>query len=192
MPLNDDEKRELLRIARGAVGEWGYTGRLPPGKPHKKALLEPGAAFVSLHRGAALRGCIGTTRAEKPIYQCVQEMAVAAATRDPRFGPVEAEELHELLFEVSVLGPCEPIRAPADVRIGIHGISIVHDQRRGLLLPQVAAKRTWSAEEFLIQACVKAGLPEDGWKHPQAVVERFEAESFDESGFPPIDPMSLL
>src|SRR5262245_37445169 len=58
--LADDEKRELLRIARATLREHAFSGRIPPGKPHRESLVTPAAVFVSLHRGKALRGCIGT------------------------------------------------------------------------------------------------------------------------------------
>ena len=78
-PLADDEKRELLRIARATLREHGYSGRIPPGKPHRESLVAPAAVFVSLHKGDALRGCIGGLEADKPLYRAIQEMAVAAA-----------------------------------------------------------------------------------------------------------------
>ncbi|MBT8494762.1 MAG: AmmeMemoRadiSam system protein A [Deltaproteobacteria bacterium] len=190
--LTDAEKREILRIARTAIAEWTLSQRLPPGKPHKKTLLEPAGAFVSLHRGNALRGCIGIVEAQKPLYLAVQEMAVAAATRDPRFGPVTSRELDELDIEVSVLGGLEPLGSPADVAIGVHGLSIDQGGARGLLLPQVASKRGWSAEEFLAALCEKARLPDDAWQRDDAVIQRFTAQVFDDDEYPPIDPMALL
>jgi len=191
-PLTEDEKRELLRIARTAVREWAYTHRLPPGKPHKESLLLPAGVFVSLHRGKALRGCIGQTDAVSPIFRIVQEMAVAAATRDPRFGPVDDKEIDDITFEVSVLGPLEPISGPEDLVIGTHGVAIQVGERRGLLLPQVAPAQGWDAEELLVNVCRKAGLPDDAWQGDAATVQRFTAQVFSEEEFPPVDPMSLF
>jgi len=190
--LTDDEKRELLRIARTAVREWAYTHRLPPGKPHKESLLEPAGVFVSLHRGKALRGCIGQTEAISPIFRTVQEMAVAAATRDPRFGPVADKELDDITFEVSVLSGFEPISGPADVIVGTHGVVVEAGTRRGLLLPQVAPEQGWNAEELLVNACRKAGLPDDAWQSDATTVQVFTAQVFSEEEYPPVDPMSLL
>ena len=190
--LTDDEKRELLRIARTAVREWNYTHRLPPGKPHKESLLMLGGAFVSLHRGSALRGCIGTIEAAKPIYKTVQEMAVAAATRDPRFGPVTDAEVEKLTFEVSVLSDFAPIKGPDEITIGTHGLVIDLGENRGLLLPQEAPAQGWTAEEFLANVCRKANLDDDAWQVSAATLQRFSAQVFDEVAFPPIDPLSLL
>ena len=122
--LDDDEQRELLRIARTTVKEHLLSGRTPPGAPHKKSLVAPAAVFVSAHEGPALRGCIGTTQEASPIYKAVQEMAIAAATRDPRFRPVKLEELPQLRFEIAVLGPRTPMTSVADIKIGTHGVQV--------------------------------------------------------------------
>src|SRR5678815_2828090 len=134
--LSDDEKRELLRIARATLREFLHSGRIPPGKPHKDTLLRMAGAFVTLHKEGDLRGCIGTVVETTPLYKTVQEMAVAAASRDPRFPPVREEELADLVIEISVLGGHQPVSAPADIEIGVHGLTIEHGGRRGLLLPQ--------------------------------------------------------
>ena len=80
MDLTDNDRIELLRIARATLREYLSTGHIPPGKPHTAHLLEPAAVFVSLHCGETLRGCIGTTEAKTPLFRAVQEMAVAAAS----------------------------------------------------------------------------------------------------------------
>jgi uncharacterized protein len=178
--LSDDEKRELLRIARATLREFLHSGRIPPGKPHKESLLQPAGAFVTLHKGGDLRGCIGTMVENTPLYKTVQEMAVAAASRDPRFPPVAEEELADLVIEVSVLGGHRPISSAADVEIGVHGLTIEHAGRRGLLLPQVASEHGWDAPTFITHVCAKAGLPDDAWSQPGARLERFTAQVFDE------------
>ena len=98
-----------------------------------------------------------------------------------RFVRVAASELPELSVEVSVLGPLEPVDPidPAAIAIGRHGLVAEQGHRRGLLLPQVAGEHGWSAEEFLQQTCLKAGLPADAWRHG-ARIWRFDAEVFGE------------
>jgi AmmeMemoRadiSam system protein A len=191
--LGPDEKREILRIARSTLSEFLLSGRIPPGKPHRKSLLGGAGAFVTLRRKSGdLRGCIGTQLEETPLYRTVQEMAVAAATRDPRFPPMAFAELEEVLVEVSVLGDRAPVRSIADVEVGRHGLSITCRGMRGLLLPQVAHEGGWTAEEFLRRVCVKAQLPEQAWESSEAEVERFTAQVFDEVEFPPLDPQEIL
>lgn len=184
--LADDEKRELLRIARATLREHSFSGRIPPGKPHRESLLAPAAVFVTLHAGGELRGCIGTVEAEKPIYRAVQEMAVAAATKDPRFPAVPADEVDDLQIEISVLGAPRPVKSAADIVIGRDGLRIDLDGKRGLLLPQVAPEAGWDAATLLQKTCRKAGLPDDAWKSPEAQVVAFGAQVFSDDTHPAI------
>lgn len=185
-PLADDEKRELLRIARATLREHSFSGRIPPGKPHRESLLAPAAVFVTLHLGGELRGCIGTVDADKPLYRIIQEMAVAAATRDPRFSPVDADDVDDLSIEISVLGPTRPVRGADEIRIGEDGVRIDAHGRRGLLLPQVAKEAGWDAETLLAKASEKAGLPPDAWQQPGAEVIAFGAQVFSDETHPPV------
>jgi AmmeMemoRadiSam system protein A len=138
-------------------------------------------AFVTLHLGVELRGCIGSLETDRPVTEVVERCAASAAREDPRFLPVTPAELDALDIEVSVLGPLEPLDPvdPAGVEIGRHGLVVEQGSRRGLLLPQVATERGWDQETFLAQACAKAGLPADAWRHG-AHVCRFEALVFGE------------
>lgn len=190
--LGPDEKRELLRIARATATEFLRSGRTPPGRPHRRSLLAGGGAFVTLRRADGdLRGCIGTQSEDEPLYRTVQDMAVAAATRDPRFPPVAPDELDALGIEISVLGERVLIRDAKEIVIGAHGLAIQCQGRRGLLLPQVASEAGWTAEEFLKRLCVKAGLPDDAWRH-EGSVERFTAQVFDDGEYPPLDPQAIF
>jgi AmmeMemoRadiSam system protein A len=184
--LTDDEKRELLRIARTTLREYFYSGRIPPGKPHRDSLTAEAGAFVTLHREAMLRGCIGTQHESKPLYLTVQEMAIAAATRDSRFASVSEGELEELDIEISVLGHQSELKQPSDIRIGEHGLTIEHGGRRGLLLPQVALEQKWTAHVFLAQVCIKAGLSDDAWREDSAQVGLFTAQVFSDNTHPPL------
>jgi uncharacterized protein len=179
-----EEQRELLRIARTTIKEYLISGRMPPGAPHKQSLIAPAAVFVCVHELETLRGCIGTTHETTPLYKAVQEMAVAAASRDPRYKPVKLDELPRLTIEVSVLGPRSIMQTPADIVIGTHGVQVTSTvgsrTQRGLFLPKVAAEQRWDAETFLDRACEKAGLPADFWKGRESQVELFTAQVFDE------------
>jgi AmmeMemoRadiSam system protein A len=181
--LSDDEKRELLRIARATLREFLAVGRIPPGAPHRATLLAPAGVFVTLTEGQELRGCIGTTAATQALYKAVQEMAVSAASRDPRFESVRAEELNLITVEISVLGAKRKVSGPADIEIGRDGLTIVKGSRKGLLLPQVAVEHGWDAVAFLDRTCEKAGLPPGDWRSPDATVEAFPAQVFDEKTY---------
>jgi AmmeMemoRadiSam system protein A len=162
--LGPDGKKELLRIAREAVTA-AVRGKSPSVVESSVAgLAEARGAFVTLTRGGRLRGCLGYIEPILPLAEAVARCAAAAATRDPRFDPISPAELPDLEFEISVLTPPRRISDPAMVRVGTHGLILSRGENRGVLLPQVAAENHWSREEFLAQACLKAGLPEDAWK----------------------------
>jgi uncharacterized protein len=175
---SDLERELLLRIARAAIT--GHVCAAPPATVDAGEMtLRLGGAFVTLHKGNELRGCIGHIEADEPLPQVVARCAIEACSSDPRFPPVTEVELTEIEIELSLLGPLEPIEGPADIEVGRHGLVVERGWRRGLLLPQVATERKWDSEKFIAQTCHKAGLPPDAWRHG-ATVWRFEAEVFAE------------
>jgi uncharacterized protein (TIGR00296 family) len=116
-----------------------------------------------------LRGCIGFPYPTHMLAQAVIEAAISSATQDPRFYPMRAEELDQVVFEVSVLTPPEAVEVtnPKDccskIKVGKHGLIVERSYCKGLLLPQVPVEWKWDEEEFLCQCCLKAGLPPDSW-----------------------------
>jgi AmmeMemoRadiSam system protein A len=181
--LSEPERAALLALAREALAAH-LDGRSPPeldARTETPLLLAPGAAFVTLRTGGELRGCIGTTRFERPLREVVQELAVSAATADRRFDSIRADELGDVAIGISVLTPLEPARLDA-IEIGRHGLVVRARGRSGLLLPQVASERGWDARTFLAETSRKAGLPPDAWSLPEAQVFWFTAERFSEDG----------
>ncbi len=177
--LSPTDQDALLALARAAIAAH-LAGEPPPRLPDgSAALAEPRGAFVTLHRGEELRGCIGHAVARLPLAAAVRQLAVSAATQDPRFPPLEAGELAELTIEVSALTALEPAVAER-VEVGRHGLAIHHRGRAGLLLPQVATERGWDGETFLRATCRKAGLPDDAWRDPAARISWFTCEVFGE------------
>jgi hypothetical protein len=166
-------------VAR-AVLEAALAGRPAPQLPEDPALRRPGGAFVSLHsRDGELRGCVGVMRSEAPLVETVARLAVAAATEDRRFPSVTAEELADLVIEISALGPPRRTR-PEEVEVGRHGLLLRLAGHSGVLLPQVAVEHGWDREEFLAKTAWKAGLPEDAWRREDAELYVFTAEVFGE------------
>jgi AmmeMemoRadiSam system protein A len=177
--LSATDRAALLGIARAAI--LGHLGVAPrPPLPASGPLAEPGGAFVTLHVADALRGCIGTFRPQGSLAATVARMAVAAASDDPRFPPVEARDVADLRIAVSVLGPTRPIPDPRKVEIGRQGLLVSRGFHRGTLLPKVAVEHGWGPEEFLKHTCLKAGLPPGAWEEPDVIVEVFDAEEFGE------------
>lgn len=175
--LSEQGRRHLLAIARRAIEERLRGRGLPAFEGLAEELRRNSGAFVTLRRRAdrGLRGCIGYVEPRYPLAEAVALAAVAAATADGRFDPVTLEELGLLALDVSVLGPTFPIELK-DVVVGRHGLIVECAGRRGLLLPQVALEWGWDAALFLEQACRKASLPRDAWRHPETRLLAFEAE----------------
>ncbi len=181
-PLTDSQRGQLLALARAAALGTARAGAPPPLPPLLGRLGLPGGAFVTLRLGGRLRGCIGVTASASPLAQVVRDMALKAATNDPRFPPISLEESTraDLTVEVSVLSsPMPPPSAlPDGVEVGRHGLVVSGRGRRGLLLPQVASDHGWTSAEFLGQVCVKAGLPTHAWRDHDTAVQVFVAEVF--------------
>lgn len=181
LTLTPDEQRSLLDTARRAIYDrLGLTLEAPP-MPSSATLETPCGAFVTLHLGGRLRGCIGHITAADPLLRTVADVAVSSAFDDPRFPPVTAGEAPRLSIEISVLSPFRAITDPADVTVGEHGLLLRKGNRSGLLLPQVATEHHWDREEFLDHTCQKAGLPLGAWREAGTRIEVFSAFVFREA-----------
>ena len=111
-------------------------------------------------------------------------MAVEAATEDPRFPPVELNELDNLEIEISALSPLEKVDSADKIKLGVHGVILRRGFRSGVFLPQVATETGWSKEEFLSNLCAhKAGLPADAWRQKGTELYVFTAEVFSEKNY---------
>ena len=176
--LSEEEKRTLHEIARTVIWNKASGKKVPAFQIKSKWLKEPRGAFVSIHKGGALRGCIGNIRGIKPLYKSVETMAEAAALDDPRFPPVTEKELKDLDIEISVLTPFKQIDNINEIEVGKHGLFIEKGFFSGLLLPQVATEYGWDRETFLEQTCRKAGLPPHAWKEKDAKIYIFSADIF--------------
>jgi AmmeMemoRadiSam system protein A len=145
-------------------------------------LRRPSGAFVSLHTHEGdLRGCIGSIHPVAPLCHAVSSSAVSAAFRDPRFHPLQRDELSRVHIEISVMSPIEVVEDVESIVVGRDGLIVTRGTHAGLLLPQVATDFGWDLATFLAQTCAKAGLPRDAWRHPDTRIERFSAEVFGEA-----------
>lgn len=181
--LNDEQKQQLLRIARESIATV-LAGRAPElnGGDFHEILQRPAGAFVTLtvRDSGELRGCIGSIRAVEPLYRAVMSSAISAAFRDPRFFPVRRDEFDSLSLEISVMGPIERVADFEEIVVGRDGLIISRGHYAGLLLPQVATEYGWDRETFLGETCRKAGLPRDAWRAAETRVEKFSAFVFGE------------
>ncbi|MDG5800677.1 AmmeMemoRadiSam system protein B [Marinilabiliaceae bacterium ANBcel2] len=178
--LTNREKNQLIEIARDAV-EKTFKGELLNNNINNiSANLETvTGAFVSLYKKKRLRGCIGQIITKKPLWKTVQESAKSAAFEDPRFDPLQPDELDEICFEISVLTPLQKIYDINRITPGKHGIFIRKGESQGTYLPQVATKMKWNAKEF-VENCSKekAKIGTNGWKDADIYI--YEAIVFQE------------
>jgi len=178
--LSATESSILLEIAREAIVHHINQVDYAPTPREEKALNERSGCFVTLKQNGHLRGCIGNFQSQQPLYREVAQMAVASATQDPRFQPMQADELENFSLEITVLSPLEKITDTDQIEIGLHGIYIEKGFRRGVLLPQVATEQGWDKQTFLQQTCLKAGLPTDAWQMPDAEIYIFSGQIISE------------
>ena len=161
--LTKKEQRDLLKIARDTIVSYVSSGVVPAVETTSNGLNLESGCFVTIKQHEQLRGCIGNFVSDKPLYRLVQEMAISAATQDPRFYPMKTGDLEAFDLEISVLSPLQLISSVDEIKVGMHGLYLVKNSYRGVLLPQVATEYGWDRETFLKHTCLKAGLPENAW-----------------------------
>ena len=185
--INTDDGQFLVKLARSAIETYVNDGRIinvPQDiNPHLK---EERGVFVTLHRDGELRGCIGFPEPIKPLTEAVIEVAIGAATGDPRFPRVTPDEMKLIQVEVSVLtkpvlmSVQKPIDYLKKIKLGEDGLIVEMGVYRGLLLPQVPVEWKWDTEEFLANTCMKAGLSPDCWLQDGVKIYSFQSQIFNE------------
>jgi AmmeMemoRadiSam system protein B/AmmeMemoRadiSam system protein A len=177
--LGQKERDTLIGLAKKSVETAVREKKLyePPPSGFESLLQEYGV-FVTLREKGELRGCIGLITPEKPLYLGVRDAATFAALRDTRFAPVNAGELPELEYEISVLTQFRRVFDVNEVRVGRDGLLMIQGRNEGLLLPQVATEQRWDRKTFLEEACFKAGLPRQAWQDEATDIFVFSALVF--------------
>lgn len=188
--VRTEERQEvgavLLPLARAAIARG--LGRPHAADDSAPWLREPGACFVTLTQQGALRGCIGTLEAHRPLLADVRANAVAAALHDPRFAPLSAQELEVTEVEVSLLSPMQTLafgseaEALSRLRPGIDGVVFEFGARRSTFLPQVWEQLP-DSEDFMAHLKRKAGLPAGFW-HEEVRLQRYTVSKWKESELP--------
>lgn len=180
--LSNEAKDQLLIIARKTLDEHITLGNIPAVNSEElfPELFYNCGAFVSLHIGNRLRGCIGNFAEDIPLFEMVRNLTIAAATADSRFSEIMPDELDEIDIEISVLTPRRKINSIQEIELGKHGIYMVKDLKSGTLLPHVAIHAKWNVEEYLgYCARDKAHIGWSGWKDADLYI--YEAIVFSES-----------
>lgn len=171
MELQRSGEDAYVRLARRTIEEFTRTGKRPeiPANLPEEMYRKKAGVFVSVKEDGRLRGCIGTIRAASAsIAEEIVENGISAASRDPRFSPIEPWELERLSISVDVLGETEKIDSPQELDVKRYGVIVTKGHKRGLLLPNLEGVDT--VEEQIAIAKRKAGIGES----EKVELERFE------------------
>jgi AmmeMemoRadiSam system protein A len=150
----------LVQLAKNAVELYVREGKIREVREDEfpPEFRERAGVFICLKIDGMLRGCIGTFQpAEPDIAHETVRNAVSAATCDPRFTCVRAEELDVIEYTVDVLAAPEPVKERSELDPRRYGVIVQSGARRGLLLPDLEGVDT---VDFQISiAMQKAGIP---------------------------------
>jgi len=169
------EEHKYVRIARKAIKKYvnenkeiNLEGEISPDMEKRAGV------FVSLKKRGKLRGCIGTIKpTQDNLASEITNNAISAATRDPRFAPVIAEEVDELAINVDVMGEPEKITGPQQLDVQEYGVIVKKGWRSGLLLPDL--KGIDSVEKQIDVARRKAGIG----RNEEVELYRFKVERYE-------------
>lgn len=184
--FSDSDGTELVKMARKAVTEILRNNSKISDITFDSKFDFSSGVFVTLNKKDSLRGCIGFPLPVKKLSEGLIDAAISAATHDTRFSPVTADELDEIVFEVTVLTPPVEIKANhpseylSEIKVGRDGLIVENSYTSGLLLPQVPTEYGWNVEEFLEYTCQKAGLEKDAWKDKETKISKFQGVIFKE------------
>jgi AmmeMemoRadiSam system protein A len=186
--LTLEEQKTLIRLAREAIECRVKGEKLLPLDQSSLSfhLREQGASFITLTVHGQLRGCIGALEPYQALADDVREHAVAAALEDPRFPPVQLNELNGIKIEVSRL--TRPI--PLEYKDADDLLSKLHPSVDGVILrdaighhatflPQVWEK-VRSPAEFMDNLCYKLGVSHNSWRSRHFDVLTYQVEDFHE------------
>lgn len=148
----------LVELAKKAINEYILNRKVisPPDSPTDE-MKEKAGVFVSLKKHGQLRGCIGTFMPScENVAEEIIRNAISAANEDPRFPPVTADEIEDIVYSVDVLSPPEKVSDIKDLDVKKYGIIVVRGGRKGLLLPNLEGIVT--VDEQIRIAKMKAGI----------------------------------
>jgi uncharacterized protein len=169
--LTEGQRAAMLAVAEAAIATMLRTGDAPlvNEQLHEPALRAVGATFVTLERGDALLGCIGTLEPVRPLIRDVAYNSVAAAFADPRLPAIGHDDYAVMAIEVSVLSALEPLpvaslgELAAELRPRIDGLAVDAPGGRATFLPAVWRHFGDDVDGFLAALWHKAGFAAGSW-----------------------------
>jgi MEMO1 family protein len=185
--LTKEEQDFLIKLARDTIKEYLKTGKKPKVNESKltPALKKVQGCFTTLNKNNELRGCIGHIIPQEELYKCVMDNAINAALNDPRFDPVEYDELKDIKIEISVLTIPQKLDFSSSedlkkkLRPMVDGVVLKQGWHQSTYLPQVWEQLP-DKEEFLSSLCEKGGMESDCWKDKKTEVYTYQAFVFEE------------
>lgn len=183
--LTREQGKRLLKLARESIMTY-FRNKKPDLSGYEEFSRKQGV-FVTITEKSILKGCIGFPEPVKALNKAVVEAAREAAFNDPRFHPIQEDELRDIDIEISVLTEPEEIVVmapegyPDNITIGEDGLIVRSAFGSGLLLPQVFVDHGCDAETALDWTCEKAGLPSNEWRKGHVKVYKFQAQIFSEA-----------
>ncbi len=183
--LSSQEAEELIYLGRQAVRSFLRGESFKVSQDLKARFSIKKGLFTTLltFPDKQLRGCVGVPSPVYPLWYGIVLTSLSSALKDPRFPPLRIEEVDSVLWEISLLGKVKRVSRkslPGNLNVGREGLIVERENRTGLLLPQVAIRNRWNAEEFLEHTCLKAGLPKNCWRDSNTKVYKFTADIFEE------------
>jgi len=184
-PLPAFARGELLKLARETLVRVTSSRDLPGAEALPPGLGRPQACFVTLTQAGQLRGCVGHIHPRAPLYQAVMENARSAATRDPRFAPVQPMEVPGLRIEISVLSEVKRLTFDSaenlldQLQPHVDGVVFQWGAHTATFLPQVW-EQIPDKIAFLNRLAQKAGCHASAWRDPGSVISVYQVEAFHE------------
>ncbi|QVL58304.1 MAG: AmmeMemoRadiSam system protein A [Simkaniaceae bacterium] len=168
--ISEKKGTELLTLARASI--FNEKSRV------LDTQLSPFGAFITLFVNGKERGCAGNPYPKSSLNRLVQECAIFAATKDPRFPKINNNESNDTDILLSILTYPKVIK-PEEIIIGVHGLIVTQGSHSALHLPHVAKEYGWDVETLLQKTCLKGDLPKDAWKQ-DVEISSFETQRFFE------------
>lgn len=172
--MSDKSLSGPAQLARETIESYIRRRKLPSTFKPFPEMNEKAGVFVCIKIGGQLRGCIGTFEpCRHNVAEEIMTNAVSTATRDPRFFPVNEEELPDLEYSVDILTAPEPVKSVEELDARKYGVIVESGGRRGLLLPDLEGVDT--PEEQINICRQKAGIrPHEPVKLYRFQVKRYQ------------------
>lgn len=185
--LSDDLGKKLTSYSRKVLVTYINNQKTLDPLLDPVILKEKSGIFCTLRKFGQLRGCIGYPYPTSPLGEALVNSTIQSAVDDPRFPQVTSKELNDITIELTVLTPPVLISVSKfeeyyeKIKIGVDGLIIEKDGRRGLLLPQVPVEQHWDIDDYLEGICHKAYLGSNDWKNIQKTkLYKFQGKIFEE------------